>query len=70
MSDLERRLWGWEAERAGGLKEALRFRTLAARRVPTEADTPPLSTFPGRNGKPIPGQLNLFDLDGDDGRRD
>ena len=32
----------------------------AERRKPTEADAPPLSTFPGRPVKPTPGQLDMF----------
>lgn len=33
----------------------------AERRAPTEADAPPLSTFPGPKVKPLPGQLALGD---------
>ena len=29
---------------------------------PTEDDRPPISTFPGRPAKALPGQLELFEL--------
>lgn len=40
------------------MREALK-NARAARRELTDADTPPVSTFPGEQPKPIPGQLRL-----------
>lgn len=31
----------------------------AEKRRPTEADAPPLSTFPGGKARPLPGQLDI-----------
>lgn len=42
------------------------LKALAARKgKPTDADAPPLSTFPGPKAKPLPGQLVLGDEVGD-----
>lgn len=48
------------------LTEALRLRG-AAQRVPTDADRPPPSTFPGRRPRIIPGQLEFIEEGGHDG---
>lgn len=44
-----------------GMSDAL-YRLREGRRVkPTEADAPPISTFPGTKHKPLEGQLRLDD---------
>lgn len=48
-----------------GLAAALRA-LRAKRRPPTEADRPPLTTFPGPRIPVLPGQLGLFDDELDD----
>lgn len=43
----------------GGMRSAIANLWHARSGRPTEADVPPLSTFPGRKVQPIPGQLDL-----------
>ncbi len=49
-------------EYSPGVSESLRLRKLPQRK-PTEADRPPVTPLPGRQIKPLPGQL---DLDGNE----
>lgn len=52
-----RKVAGWRPTPA----ERETLKALAApKRKPTEADAPPLSTFPGKAVKPTSGQLDLF----------
>lgn len=43
----------------GGMRFAIANLWHGRRGRPTEADAPPISTFPGRKAKPITGQLDL-----------
>jgi hypothetical protein len=60
MDSRARKLWGWQAEKSGGLRDALHLLAEAADRPPDDGDRPPASTLPGRKRKPLPGQLDLF----------